>query len=54
MVQRKLNIYGTYKDLYLSEKEREERLLQAIQSVMGLKVRASAKKVDGTALTLTT
>ena len=45
------NIYDTYKDLYLSEKEREERLLQGIQSPNGLKVRLGAKKIDGTALT---
>ena len=45
------NIYDTYKDLYLSEKEREERLLQGIQSANGLKVRLGAKKTDGTALT---
>ena len=38
------NIYDTYKDLYLSEKEREERLLQGIQSANGLKVRLGAKK----------
>ena len=29
-------IYDTYKDLYLSEKEREEKLLQGIQSANGL------------------
>ena len=29
------DIYDTYKDLYLSEKEREEKLLQGIQSAMG-------------------
>ena len=32
-----LDIYDTYKDLYLSEKEREEKLLQGIQSANGLK-----------------
>ena len=48
------DIYDTYKDLYLSEKEREERLFQGIQSVNGLKARLGAKKADGTALTLTT
>ena len=47
-------IYDAYKDLYLSEKEREERLLQAIQPVNGLKVQLGAKKSNGTALTLTT
>ena len=47
-------IYDAYKDLYLNEKEREERLLQGIQSANGLKVRLGTKKSDGTALTLTT
>ena len=47
------DIYDTYKDLYLSKKEREERLLQGIQSVNGLKTRFCAKKADGTALTVT-
>ena len=37
------DIYDTYKDLYLSEKEREEKLLQGIQSADGLKARAGAK-----------
>ena len=46
-------IYETYKDLYLSEKQREERLLQGIQPVNGLKERLDAKKVDGIALILT-
>ena len=31
------DIYGTYKDLDLSEKEREKKLLQGIQSANGLK-----------------
>ena len=48
------DVYDTYKDLYLSEKEREEKLLQGRQSANGLKVRASAKKADGRALALTT
>ena len=48
------DIYNTFKDLYLSEKEREEKLLQGIQSANGLKARLGAKKTDGTALTLTT
>ena len=43
-----------YNDLYLSEKEREEKLLQGIQSASGLKTRAGAKKAHGKALTLTT
>ena len=42
------------KDLYLSEKECEEKLLQGIQSINGLKARLGAKKADGTALTMTT
>ena len=48
------DIYDTYKDLYLSEKEHEQKLLQGIQSANGLKTRAGAKKADGTALTVTT
>ena len=48
------DIYDTYKDLYLSEKECEEKLLQGIQPANGLKARLGAKKTDGTALTLTT
>ena len=48
------DIYDTYKDLYLSEKEREEKLLQGIQSINVLKARLGAKKADGTALTMTT
>ena len=46
-------IYDTYKDLYLSKQEREEKLLQGIQSATGLKARVGATKADGTALTLT-
>ena len=37
-------IYETYKDLYLSEKQCEEGLLQGIQPVNGLKERLDAKK----------
>ena len=48
------DIYDTYKDLYLREKEGEEKLLQGIQSVNGLKARVGAKKADGTALAVTT
>ena len=47
-------IYDTYKDLYLSEKEREEKLLQGIQLANGFKARVGAKKSDGTALIVTT
>ena len=48
------DIYDTYKDLYLREKEHEEKLLRGIQSANGLKVRVDAKRSDGTALTVTT
>ena len=48
------DIYDTYKDLYLSEKEHEGKLLQGMQPANGLKARVCAKKSDGTALTLTT
>ena len=47
-------IYETYKDLYLSKKEHEDKLLQGIQSASGLKSRVGAKKSDGTALVVTT
>ena len=45
------DIYDIYKELYSSEKEREEKLLQGIQSANGLKARLGSKKADGTALT---
>ena len=48
------HIYDTYKDLYFSEKEREEKLLQGIQPANGLKARVGAKRADGTALIVTT
>ena len=38
------DIYDTYRDLYLSKKEREEKLLQGIQSANCLKARVGAKK----------
>ena len=50
----KSDIYDTYKDLYLSKKEREVKLLQGIQSANGLKARVGVKKADGTALAVTT
>ena len=37
------DIYDTYKDLYLSQKEHEGNLLQGIQSTNGLKIRVGAK-----------
>ena len=48
------DIYDVYKNLYVTEEEREEKLLQGIQSANGLKARVGTKKADGTALTLTT
>ena len=48
------DIYDKYKDFYMSEKEREEKLLQGIQPANGLKARVGAKKADGTALTVAT
>ena len=48
------DVYDTYKDLYLSGKERAEKLLEGIQSANGLKTHGGAKKADGTALTMTT
>ena len=48
------DIYEMYKELFLSKKEREERLLHGIQSANGLKAPVGAKKADGTELTLTT
>ena len=38
------DIYDTYKDLYLSEKEREKKILQGMQLVKGSKVWVGAKK----------
>ena len=48
------DIYDTYKDLYLSEKEREKKILQGMQPAKGSKVWVGAKKADGTALTVIT
>ena len=48
------DIYDTYKNLYLSEKKREEKLLQGIQTANGLKARTGAKKTDDMALAVTT
>ena len=48
------DIYDTHKDLYLSKKECEERLLQGVQLANGLKALVDAKKTDDTALKLTT
>ena len=38
------DIYETHNDLYLSEKEHEEKLLQRIQPANGLKARVGAKR----------
>ena len=48
------DIYDTYKDLYLSEKEGEKKLLQGIQLAYGSKAKVGAKKADGAAPTVTT
>ena len=48
------DIYDTYKDLYLSEKEHEEKLLQGIHSANDLKACVGAKEEDGTALAVMT
>ena len=48
------DIYDTYKDLYLSLKKREEKLLQGIKLVNGLEACVGAKKADGAALAATT
>ena len=50
----KSDIYDTCKDLYFSKKEREEKLLQSIQSANGVKARLDATNADGKALTVTT
>ena len=46
------DIYDSYKDLYLSEKEPEKKLLQDIQPANGLKEWMGEKKADGIALTM--
>ena len=48
------DIYDTYKDLYLSEKERQEKLLQGIQSANGFKAQVGAKTADSAVLVVTT
>ena len=47
------DIIDIYSDLYLSKKDRQDRILQGIQSLNGLKGRLGSKKSDGAALTLT-
>ena len=48
------DVYDTYKDFYLSEQEREEKLLQDTQPTNDLKARVGAQKADGTKLAVTT
>ena len=38
------DIYDTYKDLYLSKKEREKKLLQGVQSTNGSEARVVVAK----------
>ena len=47
------DVYAAYEDLYLSEKEPKQKLLQGIQSENSLKVRVQAKRADGTAIAIT-
>ena len=47
------DIYDTCRDLLLERKRSEEKLLQDIQSVNGLKARLGAKRAGCTALTVT-
>ena len=46
------DIYDTHKNLYLSEEEHKEKLLQGIQLANGLKAHLSATKADDTTLTV--
>ena len=48
------NIFDTYEDLYLIEKERVAKMLESIQSKNGLEAWSGAKKADGTTITVTT
>ena len=48
------DIYDVYNNLYQSKKEHEEKLLQGMQLVNGLKVWVGSKKADGIALTFST
>ena len=47
------DIFDTCKDLYLNEKELEEKILQDIQSENDLMVWVGAKKADGMVITVT-
>ena len=48
------DIHYNYKDLYLPEKESEEKLLSRVISVNGLKDRVGEERADGTAIIITT
>ena len=48
------DIFDIYEDLYLSKIDRDNLLLQSIQSDNGLKARVGGKRSDGTDLTLST
>ena len=48
------DIYDTYRDLYLSEREHEGKLLKGIQSANGIKASVGVKKADGTVRTVAT
>ena len=46
------DVSGTFKDLYLSKKECEEKLLAGIHSANGLKALVGAKKAAAVAVTV--
>ena len=48
------NVFDVYKDLCMTKHQRNNLLLQDIQSENGLKGQLVAKKSDGTALSLNT
>ena len=48
------DIFDTYKDPYLTKKQREKMQLERIQPENSLKARAGTKTADGTDLTLST
>ena len=50
---KKLNIHDNYKNLYLSQKEFEEKPLQEVQSANVLRAQVGALKTGDTAITVT-
>ena len=48
----KTDSYDAYKNLYLSEKEREEKLLLCIQPAKGWKAQVGVKKANGASVTV--